>query len=131
MQRARSIAVVNDELRFIDKNLKKRVDALEMLLLYCAKHTLLPELYSVFGSDSLLRFLDLFAGTTIKVPDRDVMERAVRDIDIYIQVKELSDKGAAKKALAKKYSIGGDRVESIYNFVRSVMMASGVEKKNE
>jgi hypothetical protein len=90
-----------------DKRTNRRIDALYLALLRTTEHTLLPELYSVFGKDLLIKFLNIFGGTTIKIPAVHTIKRAVRDVEIYLTLRGLEgqDKQAAIRRIASEYEI--------------------------
>lgn len=86
------------------------IDALQVSLLRAGKNTLLPELYDIFGKECLLKFLDTFAGTTIQVPTKTVLEDAIRDTYIYLTMRKEAKSGNRKKSdvvkeLAERYDI--------------------------
>lgn len=54
-----------------------------LVLLNTDSYSLLPELYDVFGEENLMKFLDIFAGNTIKVPSKKKFASAIQKIDIY------------------------------------------------
>lgn len=58
-------------------------DALLEMLLVDYPNTHLPELYTIFGKEAFIKFLDIFAGTRISVPTRDEIEESSRNHAIY------------------------------------------------
>lgn len=111
------IAVLNHT-----SELEKYVDLWHIVLLRCARNTVLPDLLEVFGKEALIKFLDIFAGTTFRVPSREVLEHSVRDVDIYIQVKRHGSD--AFRGLCQRYDLTEDQVKSAYYQVRD--MAKGL-----
>ena len=103
-----------------DTGSAKHIDVLQVSLLRAGKHTLLPELYDIFGKDKLLKFLDIFAGTTIEVPSKKVLESAIRDTYIYLSLENIRKGGGNRKKsdvvkdLADRYSIESSEVLRIY-----------------
>jgi len=100
------------------------IDALQVSLLRAGKNTLLPELYDIFGKECLLKFLDTFAGTTIQVPTKKVLEDAIRDTYIYLTLTKDLKAGNTKKSdivkeLAERYDIAGRDVLSIFRDMKS------------
>jgi hypothetical protein len=71
-----------DMIRILDGD-GELVEVFIAVLLARTRRTVIPELYEVFGPEQVMRFLDLFAGTRIEVPSRDVISQAPRDADIY------------------------------------------------
>lgn len=75
-------------LRILDTKLGEDVDVLKVIMLYYNDLSLLPELLDVFGGEAFIKFLDVFGGTTIEVPSSDVIERASRDVSIYLRLEK-------------------------------------------
>jgi len=113
-----------------DLAVEKRIDALEVLLLYCAGNTLLPELYRVFGKEYILRFLDLFAGTTLEVPSRETIEQSVRDVDIWIRLRETNTE-EVRAYLAEKYHVSLETVREVFERVNPIMIVGGMVKRKK
>lgn len=100
------------------------IDALQVSLLRAGKHTLLPELYDIFGKERLLKFLDTFAGTTVQVPSKKVLELAIRDTYIYLTLNMSLKSGKKKKSdvvksLSERYDITGHEVLNIYRDMKT------------
>ena len=108
---------------FLDLGTKREVDALYVLLIHSGRYELLPELYEVFGREHLIRFLELFGGTTITVPNTEDLAQAVRDVSIYCRMsaapKEQQSEVAA--SLSKEYSVDGTLVLRIYAQMTKLM----------
>ena len=99
--------------------MKEHVDVLRVILLYTNRFSLLPEIYEIFGEKQLLKFLDVFAGTIIEVPPAEVIERAVRDVTIFIRMKKATDdnRGKVVKLLADELLVSEDFIRSTYKEV--------------
>jgi hypothetical protein len=102
-----------------DPSAAKHIDALQMALTRTGRDTLLPELYEIFGKEATIKFLDIFAGTTVKVPSKQVIENAIRDTFIYLTLKKAKRSYNIKPAdvvndLADRYSIERETVNLIY-----------------
>jgi len=102
-----------------DTGVIQHIDALQVSLLRAGKNTLLPELYDIFGKECLLKFLDTFAGTTIQVPTKKVLEDAIRDTYIYLTITENDKSRNRKKSdivkeLAVRYDMDVKDVISVY-----------------
>ena len=109
-----------------DNSSIKHIDALQVSLLRAGKNTLLPELYDIFGKEKLLKFLDIFAGTTVKVPTKKVLEYAIRDTYIYLGMEKARTSGHKKKRmpdvvkdLAARYDIDEFHIWKIYNDMKA------------
>ena len=103
-----------------DNSIGKHIDALQIAMIRAGRETLLPEIYEIFGKEATIKFLDIFAGTTVKVPTKKVLENAIRDTFIYLALQK-SDKSNGKikrrdvvDDLADRYSIEREKVNDIY-----------------
>lgn len=76
------------------------------LLLDCAGGTHLPEVCAVLGPDAVLKFFDHFAGTTIEVPNRTKIERAMRNTTIFFKLH--NTKTGHKREVARQLGIEFD-----------------------
>lgn len=110
-------------LHILDKNLMEHMDTLYLVLVHTSRMTLLPELYEVFGKEAVVKFMDVFAGTTVQVPPRAVLENCVRDVDIYLTLKK-SNVPAVIADLALKYSISTDTVYNIRDYVDKLVVGT-------
>ena len=52
----------------------RQVEAFYVLLVSSGDYTFLPELYDIFGRDTTIKFLDVFAGCKIEVPKVEKLE---------------------------------------------------------
>jgi len=70
----------------------------------------------VFGKEKLLQFLDVFAGTTIKVPPQESLEHCMRDVVIYLRLHNASPSHRPKiiRMLAKKYQTTSGDIRSTF-----------------
>lgn len=89
---------------------------LKMVLLDCAEATHLPELCQALGPDVVLKLFDCFAGTTIKVPSRDVITKAIRDTTIFFTISRTKEghKSEIARDLGADYQLSEDAVLHIY-----------------
>jgi hypothetical protein len=104
-----------------DNSATKHIDALQVALVRASRDSILPELYDIFGKESLLKFLDIFAGTTVKVPTKKVLEDSIRDTFIYLSLEKVKKSGKPKKVmtdvvrdLADRYSMSMEEVWATY-----------------
>ena len=67
-----------------DKLVAKNIHILQVVLSSMDEESLLPELYDIFGREALLKFLDIFGGTTVKVPKRNVVKAAVERVKVWV-----------------------------------------------
>ena len=100
----------------------RAVDVLLLVLMRDSSETLMPELFEIFGKDALVKFLDIFGGRTIQVPDRAYLVRAARDVDIYLEWRK--DGKAGVDRAARRHDISRERAGKIAKDVRGI--ADGV-----
>ena len=93
--------------RLFDKDASQFVDVFIPVMLAWTRKTMISELYEVFGTEHFMRFLDLFAGTRIEVPSRDLILAALRDADIYARLAAHKD---TVRGLATKYGVAEHQV---------------------
>lgn len=107
---------------FFERNSRRSIDALFVLLVHSGRYELLPELYEVFGREKLLQFLEIFGGTTIKVPSEKDLIQAARDVAIYTR---LHDAQPGHKDpvddLCHEYDLCSDEVYTIYREMAQLM----------
>jgi hypothetical protein len=113
---------MEDDLHLLDKDIEPYVDVFVPLLLKECEETLLPELISVFGESELLKFLDVFAGTTFEVPDRSIIVRLARDARIYVA---LTKTDITYAELSSEYDLKEESLRKCYNRVESILKAVG------
>ena len=107
-----------DLVRMLDKDASRLIDVFIPVMVAWTRKTLIPELYEVFGTEHLMRFLDLFAGTRVEVPSRDLILTALRDADIYAAVATHQD---SVRGLARKYGVEDHRVADAYARVAAIV----------
>lgn len=73
-------------------------------------------LFEVFGKENFLKFLDLFAGTEVKVPTKNKLEDAVRQVGIYMELKKASPRKRPPivRDLAKKFGLTAGEVRKVF-----------------
>src|SRR5262249_1540632 len=113
-----------DTVRLFDNDVISSIYVFIPVMLSWTRNTLIPELYEVFGTEHLMRFLDLFAGTRFEVPSRDLILTALRDADIYAT---LAAHKNTVRGLATKYGVEEHRVADAYTRVTAIV---GVPKGN-
>lgn len=93
------------------------LDCFQIALLDRVANTHLPELYSVLGKNKLMKFLDVFGGITITVPQREVVTTALRDVCIFAELVKACSSARPRvvKELALKYSLTDGVVRRIYS----------------
>lgn len=72
-----------------------------------------PEIVEIFGAEAAVKFMDIFGGMTIKVPDRSILENAVRNTEIYLSLKRSNTPENARR-LADEYGLSVDYVRDVY-----------------
>jgi len=117
--------MISKEVRILGPHDRDCVDTLRVILLYSCSRTVFPELVEVFGPDLVYKFIDLFGGVTIKVPDRHFLEQAVRDIDIYRTMSN-GVRAEALKYLAIKHDTTEEYVRERYVHVKRLREKYGI-----
>ena len=107
--------------RLFEKDASQFIDVFIPVMLAWTRKTLISELFEVFGTEHLMRFLDLFAGTRIEVPSRDLILAALRDADIYVRLAAHTD---TVRGLATKYGVEEHRVADSYARVAALVEAT-------
>src|SRR5262249_40962840 len=110
-----------DTVRLFDKDVSSLIDVFVPVMLAWTRKTLISELYEVFGTEHLMRFLDLFADTRFEVPSRDLILAALRDADIYVRLAGHKD---TVHGLATKYGVEDHRVSDAYARVAALVGAT-------
>lgn len=115
---------------FLERSTRREVDALYVLLVHSGRYELLPELYDVFGREHLIRFLEIFGGTTIKVPSEVELAQAARDVTIYCRLNEAPKEGQEEvvASLAKEYNLDEGVVSQIYSRMVRLMETYDLRK---
>lgn len=87
------------------------------LLVYVGeKFDILPELFQILSVDVLLKFLYVFSGKTIKIPEKRLVTQALRDLDIFYCYSKTPTKIEITR-LSKKYSVTPQNITTIINKV--------------
>jgi len=101
-------------------------DLLLFALIIDNKYTLLPEIYKVFGKKYLLKFLDVFGGSTISVPSHEDLLYTVKNVQIYLDAKFRVDGYPTFSEIAKKYGISKKEALEIYHEMGEAVKKSGI-----
>jgi hypothetical protein len=104
------------KVNIFDKISRKDVDALMVALLECAEDSHIPELYDIFGKNHFLKFMDIFAGTTIKCPSPAELSNAIRNVGIYLKIREAptAQKADLARDFSKKYKVPLGQITRVY-----------------
>lgn len=106
-------------------DVRDHVDTFRAIFVRKAQYTLLPELLEIFGQENLLKFLDVFGGMTISVPDRSILMHSVRDTHIYQSISQ-NDNPDVTHRLALQYDIRPELVRDIYQRVCAIRKEMGL-----
>lgn len=96
------------DLRLFDERQGKYVDALYAVLVASDELQFFPEMCDIFGEREVMSFLEIFAGQTITVPPRDVVEGKIRDVALWLSVSDEGDEAVPK--LAAEYGLTEEQV---------------------
>lgn len=92
------------------------MEAFYALLVSSGNYNFLPEVYDIFGREDTIKFIEIFAGCTIKVPKVDKLESLARKAEIYIRLSQTSPSqfSSVARVLAEEYNLTEDRVRTTY-----------------
>jgi hypothetical protein len=93
------------------------IDLLKVSLMERFSETHLPEIFDAFGREGFLKFLSIFSGVTIKVPESTVLEEAIRDVNIFFTLKK-ARRGTRSKIfqeLSRRHHLGLGALRRIYH----------------
>ena len=117
----------------IHRELERRADYVEALRVTLLRaddrYTVLPLIHEIFGDSDFYEFLEVFAGTTIRIPSREDMERAVRDVNVYFRLVEAEDRKSAIQELSRSYEVSEDMVCRIERSMQDLLKGLKDTKK--
>jgi len=112
------------DLRLFDERTGKYIDALYAVLVASDEMQFFPEMLDIFGEKEVIKFLDIFAGQTLTIPPRDVLEGKLRDVSMWL---EFSSGGESSiPALAKSHGVTEDFVREKIKGIEDCMNRVGV-----
>jgi hypothetical protein len=91
-----------------------------LVLLKTDSYSLLPELYDVFGEENLMKFLDIFAGNTIKVPSKKEFSKAIQKIDIYNRLENKKNSTSAL-LLSQEYEVSVEYIRTSHLEIKKLV----------
>lgn len=100
------------------------VDALYAVLVASDEMQFFPEMVDIFGEQAVVTFLDIFAGQTLTVPPKDVLETKIRDVSMWLSFSEDGD--GAIPVLAKDHGLSEDVVREKIETITECMARVGV-----
>jgi len=107
-----------------DERTSRYIDALYAVLVASDEMQFFPEMMDIFDSDSVVKFLDIFAGQTLVVPPRDVLEAKLRDVSMWLAFAE-SGEGVIPD-LAKEHGLTESYVREKIEAIVQCMARVGV-----
>lgn len=117
------------DLRLFDERTGKYIDALYAVLVASDELQFFPEMFDIFGDSSVMKFLEIFAGQTITVPPRDVIEAKIRDVSMWLAI---SDEGEGViPRLARDYGVSEEFVREKVQAIVECMDRVGVKACNK
>ena len=115
------------EIHIYNSRLCKRIDSLFAVLVASDETQFFPEFTEIFGKDSLVKFLDIFAGQTIVVPPREIVEAKIRDVTFWM---ELEKDPESVTRLAAEYEMAEHEVRERADAIRVRLKSMGIEVRN-
>lgn len=110
-------------LKFLEHRTERFIDALYALLVTTDDTQFFPEMYEIFGRESVVKFLDIFAGQTIRVPSREVVEKNVKDAIIWVEVQK-GEKTLPQ--IAEFHEVGLPEIQRSCNRVQEALNRLGI-----
>jgi len=80
-------------------------DILLFALITNNRYSILPEIYRVFGKEKFLKFIDIFGGSTISVPSHESLLRTIRNVRIFLEIKNQNNGKPSVSDVAAKYGV--------------------------
>lgn len=123
---------MDDSLSIFDSVSSEFLDMLQLVLMETAAQSHLPEIFKVFGKESVLKFIDIFSGTTITVPKREVIENCMRDVSILLQMRKVGADSQATlvRDLAVRYNMTAGQVRRVFVDMEERLKRYKFEKTN-
>lgn len=113
------------DLRLFDQRTGRYVDALYAVLVASDEMQFFPELYEIFGEKNVVSFLDIFAGQTIVVPPRDVLEAKIRDVSMWLDASENGEEAVSR--LADDHGLTEEEVRAKIGSISEYLNRVGVQ----
>lgn len=105
-----------EDVRLAAELTTRHIAVLKVVLLVNQELSVLPELLTIFGRESLIKFLDIFAGQQIRVPTKSELLASIRDVDIWTVLSKRNDE-AQVGLLSQRYQITRKYVRKIYQYM--------------
>jgi hypothetical protein len=115
---------MSKQLKLLDRNTERYIDALYAVLLTTQPVSLFPEMYEIFGREAVLKFLDIFSGQVIHVPSAAQIEEKVRDVTIWVEMKK---DGGARLKLMDEFGLRDADIDRIIYTVDQSMKSMNIE----
>ena len=91
----------------------KEEDFLRAVLVYTTKKfSLIPDLLQVFNLEQVMKFLTVFSGQSLSVPEHNIIADNFRDIHIYFSI-DLNPSSDEIKRLAQLYNLAPQTIRLI------------------
>ena len=103
-------------LSILDEELLDHLDVFYLILLRICHRTLLPEILEAVGRENFIKFLDIFKGTTVRVPSAEVLHEAARDAIVYATLEREKDEDSLSY-LGKRYDLSKQDLLTIHKRV--------------
>lgn len=104
-----------------NRSLLEDADTFIKILLYKAQDTLLPEIYNIFGKEDIQKFLDVFAGAIIKVPELNLINECAKLSVVYTTIQNARDTGDALDTMAVHYKCSKKDVTKWYLIAQEII----------
>lgn len=115
------------DLRLFSERTGDYIDALYAVFVATDELQFFPEMLEIFGTDSVVKFLDIFAGQTIVVPPRDVLEVKIRDVTMWLEFNRQGE--TVIPSLARDHEMTESQVRERINGIAACLQTVGVRCK--
>lgn len=107
---------IAEEAAIVDSATGRFVRPLALALQIACPNSHIPELLEIFGTASIVKFLDIFGGTTLRVPSASELDSAMRDVSVYMTLSKTDPKhiASAIKTLAKSRGVPASSIREGY-----------------
>lgn len=122
MKRRTDLPERYQDLFIIDRSVYDCMDAFMALLMNASEFSLVPDLIGIFGAEQAVKFIDIFSGSTIKVPPRETLQMLVRDANVYTTLKKDMSQ---VNILANQYEVTDKVIKNIFDRVEGIIKENG------
>ena len=115
-------------LEIFHESSKQYISALRAATLYISKWELLPDVLEIFGEEKYRKFLNVFGGRVIRVPEIKEVTGVLRDIAIWAALSHTNEEEKARREalLVAQYGLARSKLRDIHAAVDDAMAGLGL-----